>query len=157
MKKTPVFFIAMLFVSNMVTATEIQPGTMNADSIVLKDANASAPALGQINKGTAIKIIDRSAGWMKVQSGSTIGWVKALAVKRDAKSGGISMVASGRGATGQIVSTSGTRGLDAAALKTAKFNQSELDALDRYTVDKSVARQFAQSVHLQPVKLNYPQ
>ena len=153
-------FTGILLSVNMALCAEIQSGAMNADTGVLKEANAGASVVGQLSKGTAVNIIDRTGGWMKVQAGSTTGWVKSLVVKRDAKSGGagdVAAVVSGRGATGQVVSTSGTRGLDADSLKAAKFNQAEIDALDRNKVDKTVARQFAKSVNLNPVKLQYPQ
>ena len=119
----------VLLASGMSLAAEIQSGAMNADAKVLKEASAGASVVGQLSKGAAVKIVDRNGGWMKVQAGSTSGWVKSLVVKRDAKSGGaddVAAVVSGRGATGQVVSTSGTRGLDADSLKAAKFNQAEI-------------------------------
>ena len=150
----------VLLMVSISSAVEIQSGSMNVDSSVMKEANAGGAVLGQLNKGTAVKIVDRNGGWFKIQTGLMLGWVKALAVKRDAKSGGagdVAAVVSGRGATGQVVSTSGTRGLDTDTLRAAKFNQAEIDALERNKVDKVVARQFAQSVSLNPTKLQYPQ
>jgi hypothetical protein len=150
----------ILLTANITSAAEIQSGAMNADSSVLKEATVGASVLGQLSKGAAVNIIDRNGGWMKVQAGSTTGWVKAIVVKRDVKSGGASDVAavvSGRGATGQVVSTSGTRGLDAETLKSAKFNQTEIDALERQKVDKATAHEFAKSVNLNPAELQYPQ
>jgi len=153
--------VAVLFSFMTVLAlAENQTGTMNTDSKVMKEAGADAPVVGQLQKGAAVQIIDRNGGWMKVQGGGLSGWVKSILVRREAKPGNINDVAaviSGRGATGQVVSTSGTRGLDADTLKSAKFNQQELDKLEAHKVDNKTARQFAQTGSLAPISLAYPQ
>ena len=86
--------------------------------------------------------------------------MKSLVWKRQGKSeraGVVVAVVSGGGAIWQVVSTSCTRGLDVDTLKSAKFNQAEIDALERQKVDKATAQQFAQLVNLNPAILQYPQ
>lgn len=154
-------FIFMCIVVSVATvmAAEMQVGSMNIDSNVLADAKNDANNVGQLKKGTEVKIVDREGGWMKVQGNSVIGWVKSLSVKRkagDPKASNLADVVTGRGTSGQLVSTSGTRGLDAEALKMAKFNKVELDKMENNKLDEKVAKDFANSRDLKLVKLSYP-
>lgn len=155
---TGIFLAVCMFATAV--AADLQGGVMNADSKAQQEAKADATVTGQLAKGTEVKILERSGGWMKVQGSGVTGWVKALTVKRDGKGVGLTDVASvvsGRGATGKVVSTSGTRGLDAETLKAAKFNKSELDTMETQKADKKDAEQFAQAVDLKAMKLAYPE
>lgn len=151
--------ICVVLLATTVIAAEPQGGVMNADSKVFSDAKADAPSVGQLAKGAEVKITERNGGWMKVQGNSLTGWVKSLTVKRNAGGanvGDLAGVVTGRGSSGQLVSTSGTRGLDADTLKSAKFNQSELDKMETFKVDNKNAQEFAKSGGLDNMSLSYP-
>ena len=49
-------------------------------------------------------------------------------------------VASGRAGSGQVISTTGIRGLSAEELKAAKFNEEEMQKLESYTLSANDAQ-----------------
>ena len=70
-------------------------------------------------------------------------------MKRGAASGsgdqlsGVLAAANGRAGTGQVVSTTGVRGLSDEDLKAAKFNEAEIKAMENNTVSAAQGQQFA--------------
>jgi uncharacterized protein YgiM (DUF1202 family) len=117
---------------------------------------ADAKVIGTINKGDNLEILGKKGAWLQVKSKKSSGWVRLLSVKRGITStgnemGGVLAAASGRAGTGQVVSTTGIRGLSAEDLKAAKFNESEVKALENYTQSAEQGRQFANSGKLKAV------
>ena len=68
-----------------------------------------------------------------------------------ASGAGVLAAASGRAGTGQVVSTTGIRGLSEEELKAAKFNESEVKTLEGYTLSADEGRQFANAGKLIPI------
>jgi hypothetical protein len=66
---------------------------------------------------------------------------------------GILAAASGRAGTGQVVSTTGVRGLSEQELKAAKFNESEIKTMESYTQSANDGRNFASAGKLKPIAL----
>ena len=62
---------------------------------------------------------------------------------------------SGRSGTGQIVSTTGVRGLSEESLKAAKFDVDQMNKLESLAANKQDAQQFAQSGGLQARQVDY--
>jgi hypothetical protein len=60
-----------------------------------------------------------------------------------AEIGGVAGLATGRAGTGQVVSTTGVRGLGEEDLKAAKFSEEELKAAESYRASPQAARTFA--------------
>jgi hypothetical protein len=60
-------------------------------------------------------------------------------------------VASGRAGTGQVVSTTGVRGLSEQELKAAKFSESEVKTLESYTLSAEQGKQFASAANLKAI------
>ena len=82
--------------------------------------------------------------------------VRLLSVKRGIatttnKTAGALAVASGRAGTGQVVSTTGVRGLSEQDLKAAKFNETEIKTLESYTLSAEQGRQFANAGNLKAI------
>ncbi len=67
------------------------------------------------------------------------------AAKTDAakEAGGVAALSTGRAGTGQIVSTTGVRGLSEEELKAAKFDGEELKKAEANAVSKADAQAFA--------------
>lgn len=117
---------------------------------------ADAKVTGTLNRGETLEIVSKKGAWLQVKSKKTTGWVRLLSVKRGASSSsnqaaGALAVASGRAGTGQVVSTTGIRGLSAEELKAAKFNEAEVKTLESYTQSASQGKQFASAGGLQTV------
>lgn len=121
---------------------------------------ADAKTSGSISRNEKLDITEKKGAWLKVKAPRGSGWVRLLSVRRDAsgkanETAGVLSVASGRTGTGQVVSTTGVRGLNEEDLKSAKFNEEETRMLEATTVSTDQARQFAASAGLKARKLNY--
>ena len=109
---------------------------------------ADAKVTATISKGDPLEILSKKGAWLQVKSKKNAGWVRLLSVKRGSTStsnevSGVLAAASGRAGTGQVVSTTGVRGLSVEDLKAAKFNESEVKNLESFTQSADQGRQFA--------------
>lgn len=147
----------LLFCASLAQA---ESGTALKADILRAEPFADAKSAGSMAKNDKLDILEKKGAWLKVKAPKASGWVRLLAVKR-ASSGksnetaGVLNVASGRAGTGQVVSTTGVRGLNEEELKAAKFNEAEISKMETFTVTGDQARQFASSGALKPRKLDY--
>jgi uncharacterized protein YgiM (DUF1202 family) len=120
---------------------------------------ADAKSAGNINRGDKLEILSKQGGWLKVKAASKTGWVRLLSVKRSSgaasNSSGVLDLASGRAGTGQVVATTGVRGLSAEELKSAKYNADEIKLLESQSPSASQAKSFASKAGLKAIKLDY--
>ena len=121
---------------------------------------ADAKTVGNINKNDSVDILNKKGAWLQIKTKKTSGWVRLLSVKRGAATvsnngKGVIDVASGRTGTGQVVSTTGIRGLSAEDLKSAKFNEEEMKKMESHTLSASDGQSFANAGGLNSVKLAY--
>lgn len=117
---------------------------------------ADAKVTANFNRGDNLEILGKKGAWLQVKSNSGSGWVRLLSVKRGSatnsnQAAGVLAVASGRAGTGQVVSTTGIRGLSAEELKAAKFNEAEVKSLESYTQSAEQAKKFAVAGELKTV------
>lgn len=117
---------------------------------------ADAKITGSFVRGDNLEIIKKQGAWLQVKSAKGSGWVRLLSVKRGAttnsnQAAGVLAVASGRAGTGQVVSTTGVRGLSEQELKAAKFNEEEVKTLESYTLSADKGRAFAKAGNLNSI------
>lgn len=117
---------------------------------------ADAKIAGSFNRGDSLEILKKQGAWLQVKTKKSTGWVRLLSVKRGIattsnKTAGALAVASGRAGTGQVVSTTGVRGLSEQDLKAAKFNETEIKTLESYTLSAEQGRQFANAGNLKTI------
>jgi uncharacterized protein YgiM (DUF1202 family) len=117
---------------------------------------ADAKVTGSFSRGESLQILKKQGAWLQVKTRKNIGWVRLLSVKRGAtgttnQTSGILAAASGRAGTGQVVSTTGIRGLSEEELKAAKFNETEVKKLESYTSSADQGRKFASAGGLKSV------
>lgn len=129
-------------------AVSAETGSALKNDTLRKEPFADAKAAGSITRGETLQILKKQGAWLQIKTQKSTGWVRLLSVKRGAASGsnqtaGVLSVASGRAGTGQVVSTTGVRGLSEEELKAAKFNEAEISAMEGYTTSAETARQFA--------------
>lgn len=122
---------------------------------------ADARTVGSFVKNEKLQILGKQGAWLKVKTAKTTGWVRLLSVKRGTStatgsttSGALS-VASGRAGTGQVVATTGVRGLSEQDLKSAKFSEEQINKLESQTLSTSQGKQFADAGGLKVIKFNY--
>lgn len=117
---------------------------------------ADAKITGSLARGENLEIIKKQGAWLQVKSTKSSGWVRLLSVKRGAatstnQAAGVLAVASGRAGTGQVVSTTGVRGLSEQELKAAKFNEEEVKTLESYTLSADKGQAFAKAGNLNSI------
>lgn len=120
---------------------------------------ADAKVTGALGRGDSLEILNKKGAWLQVKSKNNTGWVRLLSVKRgnstsSNNAAGVLAAASGRAGTGQVVSTTGIRGLSAEELKAAKFNGAEVTAMEGYTQSAEQGREFANAGKLKTVSFS---
>ena len=136
------------------------PGTALKNDSLRAEPFGDARTVGNMNRGDKLDILGKQGAWLQVKAGKSTGWVRLLSVKRGtsasgSESGGVLALASGRSGTGQVVSTTGVRGLNEEELKAAKFNEADINTLAVGALSADEARQFAEAGGLKPRKLDY--
>ncbi len=121
---------------------------------------ADAKTVGKMARNDKLEILEKKGAWLRVKAPKASGWVRLLSVKRGtsgkpSEAAGVLGVASGRAGTGQVVSTTGVRGLNEEELKSASFNEDEVARLEGYAASAEQARQFASSGGLKERRLDY--
>src|SRR5450830_356507 len=154
--------LSTLLLTNAVIAAETGSALKN-DSMRLAPV-ADAKVAGSFNRGDSLEKLKKQGAWLQVKTKKTTGWVRLLSVKRSSSSAGnqaagVLAAASGRAGTGQVVSTTGIRGLSEQDLKAAKFNDLEIKKLESYTQSAEQGSQFARAGNLKTIafaNLNAP-
>ena len=137
------------------------PGTaLKADEIKAEPFR-DAKTVGSLATGDVIEILEQQGGWLHVNSAKGKGWVRMLSVrrgearKRSGDAGEVLGLATGRAGTGQVVATTGIRGLSEEALKAAKYSETEVKTVESFTTTPEEARRFAVEGQLVPRKVEY--
>ena len=156
----PTLLLALLLahISIQQTLAADMGAALKADSITAEPFN-DAKTVGNLARGDSIEIISKKGAWLQIKAKKTTGWVRLLSIKRNgtnvSNAKGILDVASGRAGTGQVVSTTGIRGLSAEELKSAKFSEGEMKLLESYAQNVTEAQSFANAGQLQANKIPY--
>jgi len=122
-----------------------------------------AKTLGALTKGDKVEILSKQGGWLQIKGAKGNGWVRILSVKRGAAGkkdaaaelGGVAGLATGRAGTGQIVSTTGVRGLSEEQLKAAKYDEAELKKAEANAASAQAAGQFAAQAKLAGIQVAF--
>jgi glucose/arabinose dehydrogenase len=112
---------------------------------------------------TPVAVFERHGGWLRVEARGRTGWVRLLDVSTVAAAGqrpgadveAVAGLATGRAGTGNIVATSGIRGLTPEQLQRAQPDRAELARLERYGIDKDEAAAYARRHGLAARALGY--
>lgn len=132
---------------------------LKADKLVAEPF-ADAKQVGSLAKGEAVTILKKTGGWYQVKGKGPQGWVRMLSVRRgeagkSSAAKDVAAISTGRTGTGQIVSTTGVRGLSEEELKAAKYDEKELMKAESFVVSKADAGKFAQKGKLLARAVNY--
>lgn len=143
----PALLLALLITASIAMAAETGIA-LKADSL-RAEPYTDAKTSGSLNRGDKLEILGKQGAWLKVKTAKTSGWVRLLSVKRDGGSNnqaaGVLSAASGRAGTGNVVATTGVRGLSEEDLKSAKFNEAEVKAMESHTQSAEQGQKFAAS------------
>ena len=120
-----------------------------------------AKIIAMLSVGDKVEIVKKNGGWLQIKSPKGKGWVHMLNVRKgdmrkdSGDIGGLLGMASGRAGTGKIVATTGIRGLDEVELQSAKYNETELNLVESYTINRAEAQVFATQGKLVARKFDY--
>lgn len=144
--------------STQATKMAPTPATITRDTELKDKPFVDAKTLKRLPARTSVAIVDRNGGWLRVTSGGQTGWVRLLHVSSQPVSGSstskqdleaAAKIATGRAGSGNIVSTTGIRGLNEEQLREAKPSPEELKRLESYGVSKDQAAAYARANKLQ--------
>ena len=158
MKHLNTLLAALLMLSGIAFAGEA--GTVLKNDTLRKEPYADAKSVGTLKRNDKIEILAKKGAWLQIKAGKSTGWVRLLSVKRGTQgssneAAGILGLATGRSGTGQVVSTTGVRGLSEEELKGAQFNEEEMKQLEANTVSAEAGTAFAAKGGLKARKLDY--
>ncbi|HNV68632.1 MAG TPA: SH3 domain-containing protein [Candidatus Ozemobacteraceae bacterium] len=142
-------------------SAEIASGTALKPDDIREEPFRDATTTGALEKGDPVSILEKDGGWLKIASEKGNGWVRLLSIRRadmtkaSVTVEGILSLASGRAGTGNIVATTGIRGLTPELLRLAKFHAARLARLESYAVTRTQARKFADQGGLKAVSVPY--
>jgi hypothetical protein len=134
-------------------------------STELKDkAAADAKTLATLPENTALKVLQRSGAWTRVDANGQAGFVRAFhlrfqaTVESGSSSGGGNLLGGLFGQPKQkqaTMATTGIRGLSAEDFKSANPDTVALGKMQSYRVDNAAAERFAREAKLASVTINY--
>ena len=147
----PALLLLLLLLLAALPAAAGSPGATLKETPLKDKPFADAATLANLPAKAAVDVLGRQGGWLKVTASGKQGWVRMLNVRTgppgQASAGRevqeVAAVASGRAGKGNIVATSGIRGLSEEELKAAKPNPAEFRKLDGYAVSEERAREYA--------------
>lgn len=137
------------------------PGTALKTAEIKAEPFRDAKTVGSLATGDTVEILGQRSGWFEVNSAKGKGWVRMLSVRRGearkrlGEVGEVFGLAAGRAGTGQVVATTGIRGLGEENLKAAKFSETELKTAESFATTREEARTFAAEGKLVPRKVDY--
>ncbi|MFM1886288.1 MAG: hypothetical protein RL026_1445 [Pseudomonadota bacterium] len=140
------------------TALASTPGVTTRKDSVRQSPLANAKVVTVLPAGAKVTLTGRKGFWQQVESGGRNGWLKLASVRSlsgKADTAGLAALATGRGMTGNIVSSSGARALSAEDLLDATEDAQELALLESWNTPEAQVRQFAAEAPLAPRKLPY--
>lgn len=114
-----------------------------------------ARVITRLNAGEEVDLLQREGAWYLLRAAGQQGWMRMLSVRSTApaaaaSAGSLGQVATGRAGTGQIVSTTGVRGLGEEKLKEAPFSEAAIAAAEHYRVKPAEAERLARAQGLAP-------
>lgn len=150
-------FSTLLLCSSLALPLMAQAQSMLSTQELKSEPAANAATAAKVSKGTKVDILQRKGFWVEVKAGNQQGWTRLNNVKTEAGTSGLASLETGRMASGNIVSSTGVRGLDAVELENAQPDQRELAKLEALAVNKREADKFAKDGKLKSRKLAYVQ
>lgn len=116
----------------------------------------TAPMRASVKAGAKGEMLARKGFWMQIRLPGGEGWIKLSSVQLDnATVSGLAALNSGRGASGNIVNSSGTRGLTPEDLAEAPPSEAEFKMLQANQVSAQQVQQFRQRTGLAARSMPY--
>lgn len=149
------FSLILVFSVVFLISLESIADSLKSDQELKELPNMKSKVVGKVSKGE-IEVIDKKGFWIKVKKDSVEGWTKLNNVEIEKDSNlSLSSLNTGREGSGNIVSTSGVRGLDGEDITNAQPDMNEFEKLKKLTVTKSAGETFSQNSKLITKKIKF--
>ena len=135
-----------------------ETGSTRSTVALMATPYRDAKPAGQLPANTAVDILERRGGWLRISAQGKTGWAKLHQVRTGEgpgikKSGeGLAILKNvgqtGRSGSQGIVATTGIRGMSAEELKNAKPDPAAVKTIEGYRVNANQAREYAKAAGL---------
>jgi hypothetical protein len=149
----------------LLISTALPGWAENATLAKVSDLHAKpfidAQIVTQLQASVTVDVIERKGGWSMVKHGQQQGWVRTLNLRFGSSNNNSAAVsdaykiATGRAGSGNVVTTTGVRGLDEESLKTAQFNEQQIKLAESFRVSSTDAQAFARQAELSSQRISY--
>jgi hypothetical protein len=154
-------FLALLLFAPLLALAEA--GTVIRATDLKQEPASDAATVAALAEQTAVEVLERKSGWIRVKAASGEGWVRMLALRlggataaKPGASGLSQMFNVARTGTSGTQVTTGVRGLDAEQIANAQPNPAELAKLEKFAADRDAAAGFATQGKLSATAVDYP-
>ncbi len=152
---------AVLGLSLSVSASVANDSVTRKAASLMGEPYNDAKVLMELPQNTSVKLLERKGGWSKIEVKGKQGWMRTLNLNINAQASGADALgstiklATGRAGSGNIVATTGVRGLGEEELKEAQFNAEQIALAESYRVDTGTASAFAAKASLKAQQVPY--
>jgi hypothetical protein len=157
-QRLPLIGMISLLICLAVAPARAETPSLARDEVLRAEPLPTAAPVGTVPSGAPVDLKERKGFWQKVTAGNLTGWVKLSSLDLgdgEAAVSGLAALATGRGASGNVVAASGTRGLSAEDLSAAEPDEEELARLLAISVTPVAQAQFAAQGKLSPRVIPY--
>ncbi len=155
--------VTVLFVSiTSIVTVNAETAFVSKDTVMKAEPYRDADDVLGLSIGEQVSLVKRKGGWSKIGIKEHQGWVRTMRLRLSSYDSSenlssISGLVTGRGGSGNVIATTGIRGLDEEQLASAKLNEKQLVLMDSYKKSVEEAKYFARNGNLIARDINYLQ
>jgi hypothetical protein len=161
MRTLPMAWTASALLAFAVSAAELPAIVQKPTVDVYAQPKFDAPKVTTLQRNTAVKISAQQGLWYQLQMpAGTPGFVRVNDVRMDYAGvedgeANLRVLMGGKAGKGRVTETAGVRGIEESDLRSAAFNQTQLNEMIGYRVDAAAAAAYASEQGWQATRVAY--
>ena len=161
MRTLPMAWTASALLAFAVSAAELPAIVQKPTVDVYAQPKFDAPKVTTLQRNTAVKISAQQGLWYQLQMpAGTPGFVRVNDVRMDYAGvedgeANLRVLMGGKAGKGRVTETAGVRGIEESDLRSAAFNQTQLNEMIGYRVDAPAAAAYASEQGWQATRVAY--
>jgi len=161
MRGIPMVLIATTVMASAVSAAELSAVVQKPSADVYAQPSFQAPKVTTLQQNAAVRISAQQGLWYQLQmpaGGPGFLRINDVRIAYAGSEGGdanLRVLMGGKAGAGRVTETAGVRGIDESDLKSAAFDQAQLNAMIGYRVDASTAAAYAREQGWQATTVVY--